>query len=196
MARQIASVHLDIARFVLEVSDFSEDSSESMEKLGRWTKRLARCLATRNPDQHEYGSFLLAEVEEYRKVDSARKKAKVSADSMERVTIPRIPHTDQSRSEQTEQTEQIRKEKDPWFSDSDFYAAWNGWIAGRKKKPTPHAIDLSITKLKKISGGSLTEAIAVLNESAANGWSGLFPLKGNSPRFNGVASPRKAEYIP
>lgn len=62
--------------------------------------------------------------------------------------------------------------------------AWDGWIESRKKKPTARAIDLAIKTLTELQAkGQNPEA--VLNQSTLNGWTGLFPLKGNA-NGNGI----------
>lgn len=47
-----------------------------------------------------------------------------------------------------------------------------------KKAPTERAIELLLNKLEKLSSDP-TEQIAIINQSIINGWSGVFPLKGN-----------------
>jgi hypothetical protein len=98
MSRPITSVHVDIARFVLEVSEISADSAESLEKkIADWTRGLAKCLAMRDPSLHPYGAHLLSEVEQYRIAETERKRAKFSALSKE--SAESQPRTDQNRSD-------------------------------------------------------------------------------------------------
>ncbi len=66
---EISSVHIDIARFCREVYRISDDTD-----LGKWTRSLTECLVMRDQSKHEYGAFLLREVEEYRKKEADRKK--------------------------------------------------------------------------------------------------------------------------
>lgn len=61
MARPIASVHVDIAELLLEVSDIQGGD----EELGKWLRQLVRCLAKRDPALHEYGGRLLVEAAKY-----------------------------------------------------------------------------------------------------------------------------------
>lgn len=100
MARPISSVHVDIARLVWEVSKvsaLSEESTESLEKLGKWMKLLVECLATRNPDLHPYGAHLLAEVDEYRIAEKERKKGKHSAlSALSTESLESTPRTDRT----------------------------------------------------------------------------------------------------
>jgi hypothetical protein len=64
----------------------------------------------------------------------------------------------------------------PWFENPEFVAAWKAWEKERKQKGT----DRNLAKLQRLSGNNISRAIAILNESADNGWTGLFELKGNS----------------
>ncbi len=79
MARQIASVHVDIARIVYEYSKVSAESAEFPYALeiakAKWMDELIACLAMRDPALHEYGAFLLSETEEYRRTETERKRA-------------------------------------------------------------------------------------------------------------------------
>jgi hypothetical protein len=86
---------------------------------------------------------------------------------------------------------------DSWFGNPEFKKAWDGWIAGRKKKPTSRALELSLSKLREISGGDEAAAISVLNQSAAYGWTGLFPLKepGRNSRPS-VAAGLQPDFVP
>lgn len=74
---------------------------------------------------------------------------------------------------------------DSWLDDESFKTAWDGWIAGRKKKPTPRALELSFRHLREYSAGDMPTAIQILERSTANGWTGIFPLVGK----NGTPQP-------
>lgn len=66
-----------------------------------------------------------------------------------------------------------------YFDDADLNRAFCDYIDYRKdiKKPmTKKAIDLAIGKLNSMTKNH-AEAIEVLEQSVANGWTGLFPLK-------------------
>lgn len=94
MARPISSVHIDIADFLLEVTEI--DFSDRAE----WVTRLAKCLAKRDPSMHDYGKRLLEEVEEFRRNDKERK---LSKDSKESNSFQGNPaQSRQSRAEQTD----------------------------------------------------------------------------------------------
>lgn len=162
MSRPVSAVHVDIARFVLEVSRLSADSAESTEKLrGAWVTRLAEALAMRDPSMHPYGAYLLSEVEEYRKAETERKRAKfsalsaLSADSAD--SADSQPRTDQNRSEQSNKEEKkgrkpsaspgplpvTRKPKEEFFPDAiPMMAAkffWESYVkewSPQAKEPT------------------------------------------------------------
>lgn len=110
--RPVTAVHVDIARFVLEVSALSADSKESTDKLvADWTRGLARCLALRDPALHAYGGHLLGEVEEYRKAEIERKKAKFSAPSKDSAeSADSLPRTKQSKTKQSNKEEDTARE--------------------------------------------------------------------------------------
>lgn len=103
MARQIASVHVDIARFVLEVSELSAESPQALDKvIADWTRGLMRSLARRDPTLSAYGAFLLSETEEYRRAETERKRLEKEAknpnrrgDSKESAESP-LRQTDQT----------------------------------------------------------------------------------------------------
>lgn len=60
VALPIASVQIDLARFVYEVGKIP------VEKRADWLASLAECLALRDPSLHAYGGTLLLEAERYR----------------------------------------------------------------------------------------------------------------------------------
>ena len=101
--RPISSVHVDIARFGYELAQVPDG------ELAGWVLRLHKCLALRDPSIHEYGAHLLAEVEEFRKAEIERKKAKHSApskDSEESAENSDSHHrSDQIRSDQNKKQE-------------------------------------------------------------------------------------------
>lgn len=67
--------------------------------------------------------------------------------------------------------------------------AWRGYVESRRKPLTPYAAELAIKKLEgfRNEGMDLAE---VLNQSALNGWTGLFPLKTVSAPYVPPATPR------
>ena len=47
-----------------------------------------------------------------------------------------------------------------------------------KKPITTHGLELVISKLRKLSGGHISVAEEIINQSIMNGWQGVFALKG------------------
>lgn len=69
----------------------------------------------------------------------------------------------------------------PWNTDA-FKAAWNGylemrWAQHRFKYKTLQSQQTALHKLQNLAQGSEQVAIAIIAESVAWGWKGLFPLK-------------------
>lgn len=58
-----------------------------------------------------------------------------------------------------------------------------------KKPMTEKAVDLLISKLKKLSN-SIPEQIEILNQSIINGWQGIFPLKDQTTKKGGTSNER------
>lgn len=83
-----------------------------------------------------------------------------------------------------------------WWNNSVKWA-WEGWVEMRnmKKKPlTQRAADMAVTKLEKLfrqpAMFNSREAANMLNQSTANGWTGIFPLK----EQNHAQQDRAADY--
>ena len=67
------------------------------------------------------------------------------------------------------------------FDDVLFVEHWDLWLAERRErrygKYTFNGEQAALHKLHKESGGDMYTAIEMINESIANGWRGIFPLK-------------------
>lgn len=116
VARQIASVHIDIARFIIEVQD--NDSTESAERLGIWTRKLSRALALNQPQINTYAAYLLGEVEEFRKAETERKK---QYNDTERHGKTRKDNDSSLRKKESKKVKKVKKESKISFSDSEFF---------------------------------------------------------------------------
>jgi hypothetical protein len=72
----------------------------------------------------------------------------------------------------------------PW-TDELFMNQWQAWKDYRAemkiKKYVPTGEQMALTKLKNDSGDNMKVAIAIIHQSMAQGYQGLFPLKGNGP---------------
>lgn len=78
-----------------------------------------------------------------------------------------------------------------YFDSEELNNAFSDYITMRKKIKAPmtdRAIDLAITKLKKLSAIPFSDdfseetAIEILNNSIMNSWKGLFPLEKDKPK--------------
>lgn len=67
------------------------------------------------------------------------------------------------------------------FDSKEFSDAWDVWLTERRergtKKYTQRGEQAALHKLQKDSQGDEATAIAIIHESIAHGWQGLFPLK-------------------
>jgi hypothetical protein len=129
MSRPITAVHVDIARFILEVSALSADSAE------KWLRDLARCLAMRDPAIHAYGAHLLAEVDEYRKAELKRKSERKQG------FIPRNPRTSALSADGLPNTDQIRSDQSNTDLREEVPPPAGGSVGGKPKGKTPKAFE-------------------------------------------------------
>lgn len=71
-----------------------------------------------------------------------------------------------------------------FLADSFLKEAFERFLAYRKEIKKPYRSQMSVeqafNELQKLSGGVLETAEAIVNQSIANGWQGLFPLKEES----------------
>lgn len=67
------------------------------------------------------------------------------------------------------------------FTTSELQTAWDEWLQYRKErklpKYTPTGIKKTWTHLMNIANQSEQVAIEIINQSIAQNWAGLFPLK-------------------
>jgi len=67
------------------------------------------------------------------------------------------------------------------FDSKEFADAWDVWITERRergtKKYTQRGEQAALHKLQNDSQGDEATAIAIIHQSIANGWQGLFPIK-------------------
>lgn len=137
--------------------------------------------------------------------DAARKKSvrKMSASD-----------ADKMKTREEKRREEV-KDKDPPISPSkqkqgfDYppqlnAQAWNEWKLYRRDMkikayaPTPRSEGAAITKLLELSGGNQQQQQAIIQQSMANGWAGLFELKGGqheTSRRNGSGDTFKGRAV-
>lgn len=67
------------------------------------------------------------------------------------------------------------------FSEEEFLEAWQGWLVYKKQigdsYKSPQSIPLALKNLANASKNDYKKAIAIIHQSIANGWKGLFELK-------------------
>lgn len=78
-----------------------------------------------------------------------------------------------------------KKKLQPYFEDEKLNTKFEDYLSMRvsiKKKATPQAIGLAISKLKDIGNNDTQTMIEILEQSIFNSWQGLFELK-NKPKI-------------
>lgn len=60
----------------------------------------------------------------------------------------------------------------------DALMEWRDMRKGMKIPTSQRSLTLNVNELRKLSGGSAENMVAIVNQSIANGWRGMFPLKG------------------
>ena len=74
------------------------------------------------------------------------------------------------------------------FQTPDLQTAWNEWLQERKerklKKYTDRGLKAAMTHLLTIANQDEQIAIQIINQTIAQGWQGLFPLKNVSNAQN------------
>lgn len=82
------------------------------------------------------------------------------------------------------------------FTSNKLKEAWEEWLQYRKErrlpKYTPTGIKRTFAHLLQISNGIEQTAIEIINQSIAQNWQGLFPLK-NQPNGNTTRKLTRAE---
>jgi len=68
------------------------------------------------------------------------------------------------------------------FNTIEFAEAWQDWLEYKEIEhkfnyKSKHSMKAALKKLHRLSGGKEDKAIAIIEESMANGWKGFFNLK-------------------
>ena len=78
----------------------------------------------------------------------------------------------------------IKKEK-PSFVAPEFEQSFSAWLEYKHQRRESYKSDMSLkacyNKLVKLAGGNPAVAMAIVEQSMANNWAGLFPLKNERP---------------
>ena len=91
------------------------------------------------------------------------------------------PHMDKDNDKGKKDKKEPPPIKWPW-TDELFMNQWESWKSWRSemrfKKYVPTGEQMALSKLANDSGGDMKTAVAIINQSMAQGYQGLFPLKG------------------
>ena len=128
--------------------------------------------------------------------DAPKVNHEVNLDAETKVNQNPTPSSSSSSSSSTSKTKQ---KKDAALSVvlPDFIPAkaWQGYVQMRKVAPTEYAVELIIKQLQKMHSEG-QDVGAVLDQSTANSWTSLFPLKtqqgASNGKFNVHAAGREA----
>jgi hypothetical protein len=177
MARPIASVHLDIARFGWEVSKLKTDPERA-----EWLQKLAEALVMRDPTIHPYAAHLLEEAAKF--VEAKSEKARQSANERwankgnNAAASDRMPtHADASgrmrshATDQTEHSEHTGKDQEGAAGAADGLPPESGKSAPRKRGGGKTA------KVKSNPGESPVPAVLAGNTDFMSAWSGFLEMR-------------------
>jgi hypothetical protein len=85
------------------------------------------------------------------------------------------------------------------FEDDEFKSEWQVWLQYRSERRLPAykptGLKRTFSLLKNLSGDNPKTAVAIINQSIANNWQGLFMLRTNN-LTNGTAYKRTVEEKP
>jgi uncharacterized protein YdaU (DUF1376 family) len=103
-------------------------------------------------------------------------------------------NTEKSRVEKSkEEKSRIKKSQilDPFsFCSESFIPVWEKWLNYRKEVRKPYRTETGmITKyneLVSLSGNDASKALAIVDQSIGNEWTGFFPLKTNGKAVKGI----------
>ncbi len=73
--------------------------------------------------------------------------------------------------------------------------AWAEMRETRKRPVSERGLQIGMSELRKLSGGSEATMIAIVNQSIFRGWDGFFPLKNNSPPGAIAGDPDRREQM-
>ena len=122
-------------------------------------------------------------VEDNQKNQNNQNNQKNQNEQTETININRNINRNINSKPKTE-TENRKKKKDlnlSFLEGSFLNETFKRFLSYRKEIKKPYRSQMSVeqafNELQKLSGGSLETAEAIVNQSIANGWQGLFPLK-------------------
>lgn len=104
------------------------------------------------------------------------------------------PETKRNETEvETETKEPLRASIPDIFFGEEVQASWEDWKAYRIEKRQKLTPSTEKKQMQFLAGRDGPEAIAIINQSIINGWTGLFELKNNGYRYNTKTSIRRSD---
>ena len=83
--------------------------------------------------------------------------------------------------------------KKPSFVEPAFEEPFSAWLEYKHQRRESYKSDMSLkacyNKLVKLAGGDPSVAMAIVEQSMANNWAGLFPLKNERPNGTAINQP-------
>ena len=83
--------------------------------------------------------------------------------------------------------------KRPSFVEPAFEESFSAWLEYKHQRRESYKSDMSLkacyNKLVKLAGGDPAVAMAIVEQSMANNWAGLFPLKNERPNGTAINQP-------
>ena len=170
------------------VTSFRKLASETGLTLSQIRTSINKLKMTQDIAQESHTSFIIIKVLNYAKYqglendDIAQESHKTSLQSS-------IANSNKQELKELKNYKNIEKDTkkklQPYFEDEKLNTKFEDYLSMRvsiKKKATPQAIGLAISKLKDIGNDDTQTMIEILEQSIFNSWQGLFELK-NKPKI-------------
>lgn len=165
--------------FITSIPKFAEETGMSIQKVRTFWKLLEDDKMIVKKSTREATKLTVCNYEHYQ--DAQQREQQISNRSA----------TTENKGNKETSKEKVKKESpDPPFSTPKFRSVWNEWMEFRKSNNWPRSetyLKRAYPNLEKLSGGNVSTAIAIINQSMDQSWQGLFKLKGD-------AAPQKAKH--
>ena len=99
------------------------------------------------------------------------------ADNMLTIVSKQPPELEYEENKNTNTNVAVAQDLKLPFDTESFLNAWNKWISYKKERNQKFSKTTKEMQLRKLGARPEHEAIAMLNQSMENGWTGLFNLK-------------------
>lgn len=178
--------------FVSSIGNLATETKLTNDEVRTALKHL---ISTKEITKQSFNKFTVFTVVNYELYQTVPKQVTNQVPSSSQ-SIPKLfPTIEEGKKERREERNKKENIKEKYFDSEKLNSVFFDFIQMRKKIKAPmtdKAIDLAVSKLKKLSeipfsDGEINEdvAIEILNNSIMNNWKGLFPLKENKNRDSG-----------